>query len=225
MNNFKKIDLLVAFLIGEVCAWLMFFMGRNLILENPAFSAASPYLNYLPIVFPVFCAIGMVVAYFLSKIIKVVYQAAKFVLVGGLNFLLDMGVLNFLIFATGISTGMVQSGFKSASFLVAVINSYLLNKYWTFKRTTNESAPKEFLQFVAVSLVGFFINVATDYIFVNMVSPFGGMPLKTWAQFSAMLAAAIGMFWNFLGYKFIVFDEKKIKQDEQQNSSIPQIQA
>ncbi|MBU4223982.1 GtrA family protein [Patescibacteria group bacterium] len=225
MNNFKKIDLLVAFLIGEVCAWLMFFMGRNLILENPALAAASPYLNYLPIIFPVLCAIGMFAAYFLSKIIPVVYQVAKFVLVGGFNFLLDMGILNFLIFATGISTGLIQSGFKSASFFVAVINSYLLNKYWTFKRTTNESASKEFLQFIVVSLVGLFINVATDYVFVNMVSPFGGMPLKTWAQFSAMLAAAIGMTWNFLGYKFIVFDEKGIKQDGQQNSSIPQIQA
>jgi hypothetical protein len=35
------------------------------------------------------------------------------------------------------------------------------------------------------------------------------MPLKTWAQFSALLAAVLSLFWNFLGYKFIVFDVKK----------------
>jgi putative flippase GtrA len=148
-------------------------------------------------------------AYFLGKAIPIIYQLAKFVLIGGLNFLIDMGVLNFLIFATGISTGIIQSGFKAISFLLAVLNSYFCNKYWTFKKTTQGCLFQEFLRFLIVSVIGFVFNLTIDYVFVNAVGPLGGMTLKTWAQFSAFIAAALAMAWNFVGYKFIVFDTKK----------------
>lgn len=208
MSNLKKSDLLLALILGEVCAWLMILIGGNLVKENPAAAAALPYIKYLPIVFPVLCALGLVAAYFISKIIPVVYQFGKFILVGGTNFLIDMGVLNFLIFYTGISAGLAQSGFKGISFLVATGNSYFLNKFWTFKRETNESAAKEFFQFLIVTVIGFSINLGVDYVAVNMISPLGGILPKTWAQLSAMFAAIAALFWNFLGYKFIVFEAK-----------------
>lgn len=211
MNNFKKIDLLLALIIGEAAAWLMIMISKNLAVENPAIAGAAPYLNYLPVIFPILCGAGLIVAYVLRKIIPVIYQLAKFVLVGGMNFLIDMGVLNFLIFYTGVASGATQSGFKGISFCVAVINSYLWNKFWTFKRSSTEKVSQEFFQFIVVSIIGLLINLGIDYIFVNMISPFWGMPLKTWAQFSAMLAAALALAWNFLGYKFIVFDIKNVK--------------
>lgn len=198
----------MALVLGEVCAWLMVLISGNLAQENPAIAGALPYIKYLPIVFPLLCVTGLVIAYFLSKIVPVVYQVGKFVLVGGTNFLIDMGVLNFLIFFTGISAGLAQSGFKGVSFLVATTNSYFLNKHWTFKRETTESATKEFLQFFVISIIGFGINVGVDYILVNMISPALGMREATWAQFSAMLASIVALFWNFMGYKFLVFEQK-----------------
>lgn len=213
MNTFKKSDLLLALIIGEVCAWLIWLIARNLAIEVPGIAVAVPYLNYLPVVFPVLCALGLAAAYFLSKAIPVVYQIAKFVLVGGTNFLIDMGVLNFLVFYTGISIGLTQSVFKGISFFAAVINSYLWNKFWTFKRESAESAGKEFLQFVIVSVIGFGINLGVDYVAVNMISPFGSIGAKTWAQIGALIAAVVALFWNFLGYKFIVFEEKKNTND------------
>lgn len=205
----KKIDLILTLFIGEVCAWLIMFIGNNLSVENPDILAILPYFKYLPVVFPVLCLVGLLIAYFLGRIMPIIYQLARFILVGGLNFLIDMGVLNFLIFATGISTGIIQSSFKASSFLIAVINSYVWNKYWIFKRDATENIYREFFQFLIISVIGFSINIGIDYIFVNMVSPFGGMALKTWAQFSAMVASALAMIWNFMGYKFIVFDTKK----------------
>jgi putative flippase GtrA len=32
---------------------------------------------------------------------------------------------------------------------------------------------------------------------------------KIWAQISAVIASIAGLFWNFMGYKFIVFNDKK----------------
>lgn len=205
----KKLDLLLALIIGEVCAWLMWLIAKNLAIEVPAIGAVSQYLNYLPVIFPLLCAVGLVIAHILSKAIAVIYQVAKFVLVGGMNFLIDMGVLNFLVFYTGIAAGAAQSGFKALSFSVAVINSYFWNKFWTFKRESTEGAGKEFLQFLIVSVIGFGINLSIDYAVVNMISPFGGVGEKTWAQFGALVAAVISLFWNFLGYKFVVFEQKK----------------
>lgn len=214
MPSFRKIDIFIAAAIGEVCSWLMVLSGRNLISENPAMAGIAGYLYYLPIVFPILCALGLAVSYFIGKAVPVVFQVGKFILVGGFNFLLDMAILNILVFSTGIAAGPMQSVFKMASFFIAVINSFLLNKYWTFKKVEGaegaNNAGKEFLQFIIVSLIGLFINVAVDYVAVNLVSPFGGMPAKTWAQMGAVMAAAVGMFWNFLGYKFIVFKEKPI---------------
>lgn len=209
---FKKSDLIIALIIGEVCAWLLWLIGRNLASENPVIAGLGPYLNYLPIIFPLLCAVGLYAAFLISKFIPIIYQFGKFVLVGGLNFLIDNGVLNFLVFYTGISVGFEQSVFKGTSFLIAVVNSYFWNKFWTFKRTTQEAIGKEFLQFVIVSCIGFSINLGVDYGVVNWLTPFADLPAKTWAQFGALLAAIAALFWNFIGYKFIVFDEKADKK-------------
>jgi putative flippase GtrA len=122
-----------------------------------------------------------------------------------------MGILNFLIFYTGISAGLPQSAFKGFSFIVAVLNSYVWNKFWTFRSSRTRTVGKEFFQFLVVSTVGFFLNVGADYFLVNIIHPLGGMPVKSWAQFSAMIAAIIALFWNFIGYKFIVFEVKQKK--------------
>lgn len=202
-------DNILSLFIGEVCAWLIIFIGRNLAVENVGFQVLLPYFKYLPFVFPLICLAGMLIARLLRNLLPIIYQLAKFILVGGLNFLIDMGVLNFLIFSTGVSTGITQSGFKSLSFLVAVTNSYVWNRHWTFKNEAQESISQEFFQFFIITVIGFSINVGIDYILVNIVSPFWEMPLKTWAQFSALLATLVQLVLNFLGYKFIVFNTKK----------------
>jgi putative flippase GtrA len=120
-----------------------------------------------------------------------------------------MGILNFLIFYTGISAGLPQSAFKGFSFIVAVLNSYIWNKFWTFRRSKSHGVRKEFIQFLIVSIFGFLLNLGVDYVFVNMIHPFGALPAKSWAQFSAMIAAMLALFWNFIGYKFIVFEVKQ----------------
>lgn len=208
MDNLKKTDLVVALIIGEVAALLMVLIGNNLAGESDVFKALAPYLNYLLIIFPIACAAGLYVAHILSRFIEIIYQFAKFVLVGGLNFLIDMGVLNFLIFYTGISTGLVQSGFKGISFLVATTNSYFWNKHWTFGRKNTGSSQKEFLVFLIVSTIGFLINLSVDYVVVNLISPIGDMNPKIWAQFGGLIASIVALSWNFIGYKFIVFKQK-----------------
>ena len=92
--------------------------------------------------------------------------------------------------------------FKSISFIAAVSNSYVWNKYWTFESKSSET--KEIVQFFAVSVIGFLINVGIASSIANFVSVVG-VSDKLMANFGALSGTIAGLMWNFLGYKFIVF--------------------
>lgn len=209
MAYFKKTDLILSLAIGIFSALMIIFIGRNLSAENSFFETVVDYEGYIFVVFPLLCVAWIVSSRFASKFIgQTVYQFGKFILTGGFNFLLDATILNFFIFATGITDGLPQTGFKSASFVFGVISSFLLNRYWTFSVKLKKDIRKEIFQFLAVSGIGFAVNVGSDYFFVNMIGSFWGMKPALWAQFSAVLASAIAMIWNFAGYKFFVFKER-----------------
>ncbi len=147
---------------------------------------------------------GYLAAYFLRLRIPVIFQFIKFAIIGGMNTMLDLGILNLLIFATGIASGIYYSIFKSISFSVAVTSSYLWNKYWTF-RDFNRPQFKEVMKFLFVNIIGFIMNVGTASIMVNVVGAPVGISATVWANIGAVSATIIGLFWNFIGLKLIVF--------------------
>lgn len=206
-SKVSKLDFLGSLIIGEAIAWLLFIMARVNATEFPLPSDVIKSLSLavlLAIFFPLLSSAGLFLAYVLAKKISIIYQAAKFILVGALNTFIDLGVLNALILFTGIVSGAGFGFFKGASFLVAVINSYLWNKYWTFK-SKDSQATKEFSQFMFVSIIGLFINVGIATLVVNVIGPQGGVAPVTWANVGALVSVVISLVWNFLGYKFWVF--------------------
>ena len=139
-----------------------------------------------------------------EAIFPVLRQFVKFGITGGLNAMLDLGILNLLIHFTGITSGLYYSLFKASSFCIAVINSYVWNKYWTF-RSEDEPRPVEFFKFFLVNLVGFGINVGAASLVVNYIGAPAGVTPELWANIGAVSSIAITLFWNFTGMKFIVF--------------------
>lgn len=144
-------------------------------------------------------------------------QLIKFVIIGVGNTLLDWAILLGLMKATSVTTGFGYSIEKGLSFTVAVINSYIWNKYWTFKARGGKVAV-EFTQFIVVSLVGMVINVGVATAVVKFVKPIDFVislskfvplielaPGEAWGIFGAGVATLIALAWNFLGYKFVVF--------------------
>lgn len=135
-------------------------------------------------------------------------QFIKFFAVGVMNTGIDLVVLNILMFVSGQTQGIHYSFFKALSFFAAVIFSYYINKNWTFRDSSTEGANKKFYQFVAISIVGAFINVGVASLVVNFVRPAVELSFLTgqlWGNIGALCGTAIGLFWNFVGYKFIVF--------------------
>ena len=197
---FQK-DLIISAAIGFLCAAFILPIARNLAVK-PALALG------LFLLLPLLAVAGMGAAYWLASKIKIFYQIAKFVLVGALNSLVDWGILNLLMLLTSISAGTMYALFKGFSFLVAMVNSYFWNKFWTFKKEPTgevQKRGKEALQFFIVSLVGFALNVGVATLLVNVWGPQWGLGAKLWANIGALAGTVLGMGWNFIGYKLIVF--------------------
>lgn len=200
----KRVDIVASLIIGELAALLMLVISRNLTLP-PVFTG---YLRWLPLGFPFVTLAVIFVGSRLARRAATAYQFSKFLLVGGLNFLIDLGVLNLLIFATGIAAGFYASTFKAVAFLVAVTSSFLWNKFWTFRALSVEHAGLQFVEFFLVSSVGLGINVGSFALLNDAIGPQFGTDPRTWASVAAGGAAVVGLVWNFLGYKFFVFKKR-----------------
>ncbi|HCX27972.1 MAG TPA: hypothetical protein DHI91_02420 [Candidatus Portnoybacteria bacterium] len=210
MPTTKKDYLLVA-IIGFLFGLLIVPILQNLKLsfwQLTLFNVVVVVVSFTIVAIVALWAAGLI-----AKKIPVIMQFAKFGAVGALGTVLDFGVLNFLIYLTAISAGGGYSAFKGVSFLVANINSYFWNKHWAFKKEVPVGAPpaetktaaKEYSQFLVVSVVGFILNVGIATLIVNVWGQRWGVDAKLWANVGAFGGTLVGLLWNFLGYKLIVF--------------------
>ena len=126
---------------------------------------------------------------------------AKFSIVGSLNFLVDIIILNLLSYVTGINRGIFAAVFSAISFLVANVNSYYLNKKWTFRDNEKKSRYKVFL---LISVIGIVINMFIVYNFTTISQPY--FSDIVWLNISKIVATLLVMFFNYYSYKRYVFN-------------------
>lgn len=196
------------------------------LLILPILKTAKPdlYEHIWPVVasaFVIIVPIGIIVADQLSRHLRFIWQLAKFAVIGVMNALVDIGILAVIIavsagtFHTGASSTFFTvasvsfafySFFKAVSFFFANVNSYFWNKYWTFSATNaSEKSHSQFGQFLLVSIVGFFVNNIIATSVFSGVHPLFGSNSAQWGLISAGAGSVLGLGWNFIGYKFIVF--------------------
>lgn len=141
-----------------------------------------------------------------ARLKRVIKQFAKFVIVGGINTGIDFLVLNTLIYVTGIEAGSRLFILNSISFSVAVMNSYFMNKYWTFQdKTKTEQATIKFSAFFIISIIGLLINGAVLTSITTHIPPFFNLSAVMWANIAKLFATGFSLVWNFIGYKLFVF--------------------
>jgi len=205
----KKNDILAILILGEITAIFL-----ALVLGGVGFAAFSPWI--LCIILPVLALAANFIAQIIGKKIVIVFQFAKFLTVGFANTAVDFGILNMLMWSSGIYSGKTILLFNSISFLVAVIHSYIWNKLWTFKAKSKANIASQFLAFVVVSFIGLLINGIIVYLVSTLIKPLLGLKIELWTNAGKVLATIVSLIWNFIGYKLIVFKKK----DEQQFSNL-----
>lgn len=195
------------------------------LLALPVLNAAKPdvYEKFSLALVPFFfiaTPLGLVIAYYVSQKISVVWQLAKFGIIGALNTLVDLGVMAYLVFTVRhaaaiqpedefFSTALFAISFytlyKAASFIIANVNSYFWNKYWTFEQKENQRKGAEVTGFFIVSVVGFVLNVTVASLIFKFFAASTGLSPDQGGLLGALAGTITGLGWNFLGYKFIVF--------------------
>ncbi len=86
---------------------------------------------------------------------------------------------------------------NSVGFMLAVVNNYLLNKYWTFSSTPSHSS--QFLFFLIVALVGLLIN--------NLSLHFLLKKYKYNFYFLKVIVVLIVFMWNFALNSLVTFKQ------------------
>ncbi len=175
------------------------------------------YLLVVPF-FAIGVPVGLIVASFIARKIALVWQLAKFLVIGVMNTLVDLGVLALITILVASDTRHASEStwftlatlvvtyyslYKAISFIVANINSFFWNKYWTFGSEARNSNPHQFVQFFLVSLVGFAINVIVASVLFSALST--QFTIGQAGLIGAAMGSIIGLAWNFVGYKFFVF--------------------
>lgn len=115
----------------------------------------------------------------------------KFGLVGLLNTFIDYVVYAIV---TGIGANYLLS--QILSYSCGLLNSYFINRKWTFKQKEKASI-KEFVCFLAVNVVTLLLTL----FFLNLFYRKLGMNLLL----SKLLVTAIGTICNYIGTKMFVF--------------------
>ncbi|MCF7835896.1 MAG: GtrA family protein [Candidatus Marinimicrobia bacterium] len=202
-----KKDYLIAIIVGFVTTLFLLpsLTNMKLVGENNFLIMA------LFVIIPLCWVIGLFLGEVLGKWLSFFRQFAKFVIVGFLNSAIDFGVLNFLSIMTGLTSGFLVGGVNVPGFTLAAINSYFWQKFWVFRKEkvagekTNYS---DFITFSAVVLVGIFVNGSIVILLTTFMHPLWGLSPERWLNASKVVATAVSLIWNFLGFKFLVFKTK-----------------
>jgi len=185
---------LVGFLVGVFAVPTLINLG----VKNYAI------LMGLPLVIPVVWVFGIWLGNFLSRFLPVMTQFSRFAAVGFLNFSIDAGIFNLISLVTGITSGFQLGGVNIPGFIAAASNSYLWNKFWVFKRV-GERKFDDAGKFAVVTVLGVVINSLVVVVMTTYIPPVANLRPEGWATLAKVVAAAVGLVWNFVGYKFIVF--------------------
>ena len=130
----------------------------------------------------------------------------RFAFVGVTGAIVDFGIMNLLRLAFNIPLVWAQA----ISFVCAVINNFLWNRYWTYPESRTKSAPKQLIQFFIINIIGIIIRTPLvtwldKWIFNLLSKTTISLPFENYV-ISQNLALAISIFiiifWNFFANRY-----------------------
>jgi putative flippase GtrA len=153
----------------------------------------------------------------------------KFLIVGTIGFVIDFGVLTFLVefvklpeiiaSVTPLSTTVGLIFANTISFTLAVISNFSFNRYWTYPESREKRKRVQLPQFTLVSVIGLILN---NFILAVLHTPFdsvlhqfpaipesidGYVPAK-------MVATVVVLFWNFFVNRYWTYSNVAVGDNE-----------
>lgn len=142
-------------------------------------------------------------------------QFLRYCLVGGVNTVVDVLMLNILLWRFPTHNVQVLVVYNSVAYSCGALSSFFLNKYWTFRRTQRPTA-REVVRFV--------ISVLLEVLYSNVLIWLAGKTLQPfitnitlWGNASKLVAVVIGALLSYCLMRFWTFasgsNERPKKQE------------
>lgn len=201
-----KVDFVAASLVGILASIFASISLYNLDFFGKKVLGIEVSLITLFLFFISFCLFGIIVARVLGKKIPLIYKFGKFGEAGGLNWLVDLGIVNLLIIITGFNAGIYFAIYKGVSFIIAAGNSYLWNKFWVFQGAKKQKSINEVGKFAIATTSGMLINVFLASA-ISLIGPIilADISGNSWANIATVVGSLTAMIYNFIIYKVWVF--------------------
>jgi putative flippase GtrA len=130
---------------------------------------------------------------------SVAAEIPRFVVIGGIGFIVDAGVLTAL--ASGAGLDLYVS--RLLSFTAATAVTWALNRGFTFA-STNPRRGQEYLRYVTVQIVGALINLGVFVLLIQRCAWMADVPALPLAA-----GSIVAMVFNFVGARYLVFAERR----------------
>lgn len=141
---------------------------------------------------------------------RLLRQVLRFGLVGGLNTLVDLLILSGLLWLFPTTSSLMLLAYNSLAYSLGAVNSFLLNKYWTFgqkQRTTR----RELARFTLTTLCGIGWSTSIIWLASNALHPFLVNP-TVWANASKVIAIGGTALISYQGMRLWVFVSQAQKE-------------
>lgn len=136
-----------------------------------------------------------------------VHEVAKFGVVGGVGFVVQLGVQNAL--HSGAHVGALTS--VAIAYIIATVVTFVGNRYWAFRHRKGKGLRHESMVFMVLNLVGIVIQVGIVDI------AFYGLGYKDGLSYNIATVIGIGLatlFRLFAYRKFVFIDHRTPLSDQ-----------
>jgi putative flippase GtrA len=133
-------------------------------------------------------------------------QVVRFGLVGGVNTGLDLLALNALLLLLPTNRTWLILAYNVVAYSFGAFNSFLLNKYWTFRNKQSMSW-HELTRFAFTTFFGMVVNTMLVWAIRTFLHPFV-QSMILWTNISKVLAIIVSASISFLGMRLWVFVQK-----------------
>jgi len=129
----------------------------------------------------------------------------KYIIAGGTAALIQLSLFYLLIQLLGVSLYLLAT---SGAFVVALIVSFILQKFWTFGDNSLDRIKRQFTIYGTIALTNLFLNGVFMYVLVDR--------LRIWYMASQVMTMGVLAIFSFILNRKITFNS--FKKDEGFNS-------
>lgn len=138
---------------------------------------------------------------------NILIQLFRYTMVGGLAFAVDYGLL--ILLSECIRINVIFAA--TVSFIAGLVVNYFISVKWVFGKSDIRDRRIEFLAYALIGVIGLVINDLTIYLLTNFC--------KVHYAVAKPLTAIMVYGWNFFARRYLIFNSKRIHNEENSDYS------